>query len=151
MCVLCDSFHQAICLGGAFFSLPCYCAGIVGQVYVFLAVYCLCGCFGVVAGCAMRRFQRYMIAWSLLLIVASLAPFAILLQLRLSGSHIAWALVLTPLFVNDAFLLCVAFFLVLFSCGAIEDAVFSLRQLCVFLCVVPASITFKVRVCVGGG
>jgi len=60
------------------------------------------------------------------------------------GFDVSWAIVFIPLFVADGFCFCMGFFLLLFSFGGQNGALFSVSQLFIFLAVVPASVTFKI-------
>eukprot|EP00026_Physarum_polycephalum_P015553 Phypoly_transcript_16263.p1 GENE.Phypoly_transcript_16263~~Phypoly_transcript_16263.p1 ORF type:complete len:131 (+),score=16.49 Phypoly_transcript_16263:290-682(+) len=59
----------------------------------------------------------------------------------------SWAIIFIPLFVCDAFCFCMGFFLLVFSFGGRNDAIFSIFQLLLFLIIIPSSVCFKILLC----
>ena len=74
-------------------------------------------------------------------------PFVVLLELKLEGVDMEsfdWSYVFIPLFVTDGFFLCIGGFLVLFTIGSRDSALFAIPQLVCFVMALPASVVFKV-------
>jgi hypothetical protein len=55
-----------------------------------------------------------------------------------------WSYVFIPLFITDGFFLCISGFLMLFTVGSRDSALFAIPQLACFLLSLPASVVFKV-------
>jgi hypothetical protein len=72
-------------------------------------------------------------------------PFTLLLSLRLEGEDdMEWAYIFIPLFVADGFFICISAFLLLFTVGSRDSALFTIGQITSFLCGLPTAIVFKV-------
>jgi len=74
-------------------------------------------------------------------------PFVLLLSFKmeqLENLDYEWGYVFIPLFVTDGFFLCIAAFLLLFTIGSRDSALFTIEQIVYFLCVIPAAIVFEI-------
>lgn len=125
--------------------MPLYCGlGVMlfSSFYLFLT-----GC------CSSVHYvqKKYVVAGTPLFCFSVVTiPLVILISFREGVDHIAhtsWALMFIPLFVCDAFCFCMGFFLLIFSFGNRNDAIFSVLQLILFLVIIPASVCFKVLLC----
>lgn len=95
------------------------------------------------------RRRALLVTVALFFFIAVFAPFLGLIWGRLAWNEdISWHTVFVPLWICDGFFVCVGGFLLLFTCGSRDDAVFSVSQIVVFLMIVPCGIAFKVLLAV---
>jgi len=74
-------------------------------------------------------------------------PFVLLVSFKVTeaeGMTYPWAYVFIPLFIADGFFICISAFLLLFTVGARDSALFTIGQISCFLFSLPAAIVFKV-------
>jgi len=112
---------------------------ILGLSAVFVAV-----CFSDTE----RRKSKYLTS-GLPLIFGDIVffPFVLLISFKLSEvQHLdfTWAYVFIPLFIADGFFICISAFLLLFTIGARDSALFTIGQIGCFLFSLPAAIVFKI-------
>jgi len=87
-----------------------------------------------------------MLVTSLLLLVFDLffVPLMLLVSLRVQHMiSVSWAVVFIPLWILDCMLLCLGFFVILFSIGSLDDAVCTIPQMLLFITFSPAATVFE--------
>jgi len=126
--------------------------------YLFIPLWALFGITlflgfsGIIVACCTaseneERKKKYLFAGVPLLVFdVVFFPFLLLLELKLGDTtgEISWSVVFIPLWITDGFFLCVSLFLLLFTIGARQDALFSLSQVITFLSLLPAAAVFKI-------
>jgi cytochrome bd-type quinol oxidase subunit 2 len=128
--------------------------------YMFLPLWALLGITvflgisGIAVSCCTSndnpdRKKKYLFAGLPLLVFdAVFFPFLLLLELKLNDTtdEFSWSVVFIPLWITDGFFLCVALFLLLFTIGSRQDALFSLSQVITFISLLPVAAVFKILV-----
>jgi Transmembrane Fragile-X-F protein len=92
-----------------------------------------------------RRRKAVIVTLLLVYFLFIFLPFLALLWNKLAWDRdVSWHTVFIPLWVCDGIFVCVSGFLLLFTCGATEDALFSVSQIVFFLLMTPCGVAFKV-------
>jgi len=127
-------------------------------LWALLGITIFLGCSGVMVACCtntenQERKKKYLFAGVPLLVFGVVFfPFLLLLELKLGDSlgdasgEFSWSVVFIPLWITDGFFLCVSLFLLLFTIGSRQDALFSLSQVITFISLIPAAAVFKILV-----
>jgi len=121
-------------------------------LYAGLGFMFIVGLYLFIAGCCLvsQHIQKKYIVSAAPLFCFSIVflPLVLLISFKEGvdrlPEHFSWAVIFIPLFVADAFCFCMGFFLLIFSFGGRNDAIFSIFQLFVFLVAIPVAVTFKV-------
>jgi len=131
----------------------------IGFNYIFLPLWILIGVLtllafsGLIVGLCWddkneKRRKKYLLAGlPLLIMVLVMFPFIFLLEWKIENNERAdygWSVVFIPIWITDAFFLCVSCVLLLFTVGARQSAVFSMSQVITFLCILTTATIFTV-------